>query len=89
MKELEFTTVEQTDSLYEKASFSLSEKYKGAWDDEVHNSFHHLLFQINENHSRIHSGVIDAKEIYHTAVGLKVEELCQAANNLCREVDSL
>lgn len=89
MKDIELHILSQTDSAYEGTVFALNEKFKSAWDDEVHNSFHLLLTQTDENHSRIHSGTIEAETIYHTAVGFNIEELCQTAENLCRKVDSL
>ena len=89
MKEVDLTTLVQTDSMYEKAALALSEKYKGSWDDEVHNSFHPLLTQIDENHSKIHSGSTEAKEIYDAALALNIYGLCQTAESLCREVASL
>ena len=89
MREVELNMLVQTDSMYEKAASALSEKYNGAWEDEVHNSFRLLLNQIDENHSMIHSGTAEADEIYQMALGLDVEGLCQTADSLCREVEAL
>lgn len=89
MKEIDLSTLVQTDSMYEKASIALSERFKGAWDDEVHNSFHLLLTQIDENHTKIHSGSTEAEEIYNAAIALNIDGLCQTAECLCREVNSL
>ena len=89
MKELDLSMLGQTDSAYEKAAIALNEKYKGFWDDEVHNSFHLLLDQIEENRARIHSCATDAVEEYHAAVELDVEGLCRTAESLCREVETL
>ena len=89
MKEINLSTLTQTDSMYEKAALALSEKYKGSWDDEVHNSFHLLLTQINDNYSKIHSCSTEAGEIYDSVIALNIDGLCQTADNLCREVDSL
>ena len=89
MKEVDLTVLEQTDSKYGNAALLLSEKYKGAWNDEVHNSFRPLLNQIDENHSRIHSASTEAKQIYDAVKALNINGLCQTAERLCREVDSL
>lgn len=64
MREIELTTLTQAETLYRNAVSAMNEKFKGAWDDEVHDSFHLLLTQIDDNHSQIHLGVIDAGEIY-------------------------
>ena len=89
MRSIDLTSLTQTDTEYEKAALALNEKYKGNWDDEVHDSFRILLNKVEENRSNIHSISFQVHSIVSATTALDIDGLCSTAKSLCREVQSL
>lgn len=85
MKTIDLSILAQTDKEYSSACLSLKEKYKGDWDDDVHESFRLLLTQIETNQASVHTIHNEANAIKSEVLDLNVEGLCRTANSLCKE----
>ena len=89
MKTVDLTPLKSIDTEYERSSDTVSENYKGDWDDKIHNSYLMYLKQIQENSRKIHVIRCKAETLVKEAEGLKIDELKRRGEALCREADSV
>ncbi len=89
MKNCDLTPLKSIDTEYEKASDTVSEYYKGEWDDKIHDSFLIYLKQIQENSRKIHVIRCKTETLEKEVEELKIEELKRQCENLCKEADSV
>ncbi len=89
MKTTDLKNLTFADKAFEMSAQEMNQRFNCAWDDEVHDSFRLLLKQIDDQRVNIHSISSNAETVMNRTDNLNFDGLCQTAENLCREVDSL
>ncbi|MCI8663049.1 MAG: hypothetical protein HFG69_07315 [Hungatella sp.] len=89
MKTYDFTPLKNNDTEYQKITDSVSERYKGDWDDRIHDSYLRYVKQTEELSLKVHIIRCKAETLEKEAEGLKIEELQRKADSLCREADAI
>ena len=89
MKVVDLAPLKSIDTEYEKVYDTVSENYKGDWDDKIHDSYLRYLKQVHENSRKIHVIRCKAETLEKELYGLRVDELKKMSEILCREADSV
>ena len=74
---------------YEKLSVSLTERFKGAWNDSVHNSFLGYVNLVQDHSQRIHSIRCKAESLEKEVEELRIDETIKMTENLCQEAETV
>lgn len=89
MKTVDITPIKEIDIQYEKAVANLSEKYKGEWDDAVHESYGRYVTQLQELGREVRNIRCKVETLEKEAEELRIDELIRKADSLCREADAI
>lgn len=89
MKKIDLSPLVSADVAYDKAVDSVTEKYKAAWDDAVHDSFQRFVAQAKENGLRLHSVRTSAELIEKALLALNISDANAKAQRLAKEAENL
>ncbi len=89
MNEVDLTPLIEVDNQFKKAVADAEDKYKGDWDDAVHDSYRGLNAKLGEDSRDFHTIRCQAETLKKELYGLKVEELINRADSLCMEAASV
>lgn len=89
MKTVDITLIRDIDIQYEKSVSNLGEKYKGEWDDAIHESYGRYVTQLQELSREVKSIRCKVETLEKEAEELKIEELARKAEMLCKEADEV
>lgn len=89
MSEVDLSPLIEVDNQFKKAVTDAEDKYKGDWDDPVHDSYRGLNAKLDEDSRNLHTIRCQAETIKKELYGLKVEELISRADSLCMEAASV
>ena len=87
MKTVDLTPLLRNDEEYEKLSSAVTEHYKCAWDDAVHDSYGNYVKQVQEKTHSVRVIRCKAEELAREAEGLRIDETIQRAEALCKEAE--
>lgn len=89
MKTYDLTPLKNNDVEYGKVIESVSEHYKGDWDDKIHDSYLRYVKQVQEQSQKVHYIRCKAETLEKEVEGLKLDELQKRVESLCREANSV
>lgn len=89
MKTINLAPLKSNDAEYRKLSDTVSNQYKGGWDDKIHESYLRYLKQVQENSRKLHVIRCKAEILEKEIEAFKIDELKKRAEALCREADSV
>lgn len=86
---IDITPIRNIDIQYEKIVSNLSERYKGSWDDAVHESYGRYVSQLQELTREVRNVRCKVETLEKEVEELKIEELTRKAEMLCKEADAI
>ena len=89
MKDTSFSSLNAIDSEYSKIVASISERYKCDWNDSIHDSYQRYVKQVEEYSQRIHGVRCKAETLQKEVEELRIDELRENAQSLCKEAERL
>lgn len=89
MNTVDITPIKEIDVQYEKIVSNLCEKYKGEWDDAVHESYGRYVAQLQELTREVRNIRCKVETLEKEAEELKIEGLIRKAEMLCKEADTV
>lgn len=89
MKTVDITPIKEIDIQYEKSIANLNEKYKGEWDDAVHESYGRYVSQLQDLSREVRDIRCKVETLEKEAEALQIEELTRKAEMLCKEADAV
>lgn len=89
MKTVDITSIRDIDIQYEKIVSTLGERYKGEWDDAVHESYGRFVNQLYDLSREVKTIRCKVETLEKETEGLKIEELTRKAEILCKEADAV
>ena len=89
MNNVDLMPLIDNDTEFEKIKSSIEERFKGNWDDAVHESYGLYVNQVKERAVMLHKIRSTAEDIKRTVEGLNVETLVREAELICSEADSV
>lgn len=85
MKTVDVTPIRDINIRYEKSVSNLGEKYKGEWDDAIHESYGRYVTQLQELSREVKCIRCKVEVLEKEVEELKIEELVRKAEMLCKE----
>ena len=85
MKTVDVTPIRDINIRYEKSVSNLGEKYKGEWDDAIHESYGRYVTQLQELLREVKCIRCKVEVLEKEVEELKIEELVRKAEMLCKE----
>lgn len=89
MKALDLTSIRDVDIQYEKIVNAVEERFKGEWDDSVHESYGRYIHQLQEMARQVKTIRCKVETIEKEAEDLKTDEIAKSADDLCKEADAI
>lgn len=89
MTEFDWDLLFKNDEEYQGIADAVSEYFRGEWDDEIHDSFHEYVIQVQELSSRLHGICLAAREMGDEMVILDVDTLNKLTDDLWREEEGV
>lgn len=89
MKEIDVSSLKDIDVQYERLSSQVEEHFKGDWDDPVHDSYGRYVKQVKGCSERLKYIRSRAETLSQEVAALKIDELRNKSDMLCREADLL
>ena len=89
MKAIDLTQLKDIDIQYEKSTETLANKYTCDWDDSVHESYGRFVAQLQEMAKEVKTIRCRVETLQKEAEELRIEDLLNRADALCREADAV
>ena len=89
MKSYDLTTLAVLDDQFRGLTDSLSERYKGNWDDKIHDSYLTYVKQVQELSLKLHEIRCRAHSLDRAINALNIDEIEQTAMSLRQEGDNV
>lgn len=85
MNTVDLTPLRENEVQYSKIATEVAEKYKGSWDDTVHDSYGRYVKHVHEYADGVKTIKNKAEIILREVEGLKIPELISYAETLRQE----
>lgn len=89
MRKIDITPIRDIDLEYEKKVATLAERIKGEWNDSVQESYNRYVYQLTELSRKVKRIRCKVETLEKEAEGLKIDELANKADSLCKEAEAV
>lgn len=89
MKNIDLSPLIILDNEYGRLKDSVTDSFKGNWDDKIHDSYQRYVMQIQKYSQDVHAIRCKTESLKKEIEALDVDGLLKQADELCREADSI
>lgn len=86
---IDLTPLKVNDKEFEVITQNVNKRYQGAWDDLVHESYFRYVKTIEDYSQRVHAVKCRAESLQREIESLKIDEMLEKAQHLCREAEAI
>ena len=86
---IDLTPIKENDNEFGRIVTNVSTQYVGAWDDPIHDSYRRYVNEMEEYAQRVHAVKCRAESLQKEVEGLRIDEMLEKAQRLCREAENI
>lgn len=89
MTEFDWSPLIKNDADYRMLSEAVSDYYRGDWDDEIHDSFHDYVREVQRQSNQLHRICLSAQKMGDEMEALNIEVLEKTTETLWMEEEEI